>query len=62
MKPIRLTAHAAVVAMNRKIDLDWIERVVRAAAWVEIEPRGPELRRAFAAVPEREGRVLRVVL
>lgn len=61
MKPLRFTSHASVVARNRRIESEWIERVVRAPEWVELEPRDPELRRAFAAIPEREGRVLRVV-
>jgi hypothetical protein len=61
VKPIRMTAHARVVAANRRIAPDWIERVVRSPAWLESDPRDAALRRAFGAVPEQGGRVLRVV-
>lgn len=61
MKPLRFTAHAASTIARRDIHPAWVERTLGAPAWTEIDPRNPTLRRAFAPVPERGCRYLRVV-
>lgn len=60
-KIVRYSAHATHVMAHREIDPAWIERTLAAPAWTEIDPGDPSLRRAFAPVPERGGRYLRVV-
>lgn len=60
MKPIVLTRHAETVAVERGLEREWIERTVRQPAVLEPDPARPGVKRAFRAVPEREGRVLRV--
>jgi hypothetical protein len=47
----RLTAHAASVIAERQIPQEW----------VEADRYDPTLRHALAAIPENDGRVLRVV-
>ena len=57
---ITFTRHAETILAERDIDRDWVDRTVREPD--EIEPdleRGNF--RAFRAIPERDGRVLRVV-
>jgi hypothetical protein len=58
---LRLTAHAAVVVANRGIRQEWIERVTLAPDWIEPDPDDAALVRAFGAIPEADGRILRVV-
>lgn len=60
-KIVRYSAHAAHVIAHREIDPAWVKRALAAPAWRESDPGDPALRRAFAAVPERGGRYLRVV-
>lgn len=60
-KRIVLTDHANVALRERLLDLDWIERTARDPEWTEPEPADPALERRFRAVPERDGRILRVV-
>ena len=60
MKGLRPTSHAAVVAAERGLDREWIERTVRAPEFVEPDPSRPGVLRAFASLPERGGRILRV--
>jgi hypothetical protein len=59
-KPIVLTEHAQFAMTERRLDLPWIERTALAPEWTEPDP-DPTLQRRFRAVPEREGRILRVV-
>ncbi|MCJ2133434.1 DUF4258 domain-containing protein [Methylobacterium sp. J-026] len=45
----------------REIEPLWVERVLTDPERVEADPDHPGRHRAFARVPERDGRVLRVV-
>ncbi len=60
-KPIALTEHAKVAMAERALDFGWVERTAREPEWTEPEPTDPALERRFRAVPERDGRILRVV-
>lgn len=53
--------HALDMLAERSIDRAWIERTVLVPETTEPDPKHPERTRAFRAVPERDGRVLRVV-
>jgi hypothetical protein len=55
------TRHAEDVLRERELDPAWIERTLAAPDQDEPDPDDPTLRRAFKAIPERDGRVLRVV-
>ncbi len=46
---------------EREIATAWVESALNAPACDECDPNDPRLRRAFAPVPERDGRMLRVV-
>jgi hypothetical protein len=61
LKPIVLTTHAEIVATERELQRDWIERVARTPEWVEPDKGSANLDRRFGTVPERESRSLRVV-
>ncbi len=56
-----LSAHAATVIAERKIALEWIERVLSKPERTEPGPHDPSLMHAFRRIEERDGRVLRVV-
>lgn len=58
---IRYTRHAEEVMREREIEPAWVERTLADPETDEADPTDPVLRRAFAVVPERDGRVLRVV-
>ena len=58
-KPVLFTLHAETVLRQRHLQREWVERVVRAPEWVD--KSGDEPERRFRALPERDGRVLRVV-
>jgi hypothetical protein len=60
-KPIRFTAHALHAMDHREIEPAWVERVLRQPEWIADDPADPILRRAFAQVPERANRYMRVV-
>ena len=53
--------HATEVLEERRIPRSWVERTVAAPDVVEPDPRKPDRLRAFRAIEERDGRVLRVV-
>ena len=55
------TLHASTMLEERAIDKAWIERTILYPDTVEPDPQHPEMIRAFRVVPERDGRVLRVV-
>jgi hypothetical protein len=59
LKPITLTVHAEHAIKERDLDRIWIERAVRKPDWREPDSSGAE--RRFRAIPERDGRILRVV-
>ncbi|MGH7571707.1 MAG: DUF4258 domain-containing protein [Gemmatimonadota bacterium] len=56
-----LTAHAERVILERALELEWIERVLREPEVEEPDRSDADLRHALAAIPEREGRILRVI-
>ena len=58
---IRYTHHADEVMREREIPPEWVERTLIHPLADEPDPNDPHLRRAFAPVPERDGRLLRVV-
>lgn len=60
-KPIRFTAHALHALAHRELERAWVERVLHQPEWIADDPADPILRRAFAKVPERGDRYLRVV-
>lgn len=53
--------HALGTLVDRQIDRAWVERTVEEPESTEPDPKHPERVRAFRPVPERDGRVLRVV-
>ncbi|MCK0208996.1 DUF4258 domain-containing protein [Starkeya koreensis] len=61
MRDIRLSAHVRVVMAERGIEAAWVARTLEAPDRVDVDPNDPALERAFAAIAERDGRVLRVV-
>ena len=56
-----LTAHAQVVLRERAIELEWVERVLSQPERTAWDRDDPALRHALGAIPERDGRILRVV-
>lgn len=59
--PISLSLHAIDVIAQRDIRLEWIARVISCPSLVRPDTLDPRLVQAFGAIPERDGRVLRVV-
>ena len=57
---IRYMDHAREQMCERRIREEWVERVVAAPDWVQADHR-PTRKRAFGAVPEAGGKILRVV-
>lgn len=53
--------HALDNLVDRALDKAWIERTVMEPESTEPDPKHPERIRAYRLVPERDGRVLRVV-
>jgi hypothetical protein len=56
-----LTAHAATAIAKRRIEPEWVGRVLSGPERVEQHASDPALRHALARIPERGNRVLRVV-
>lgn len=56
-----LTAHAATVIAERRIEAGWIERTLDAPERTEADRFDPALTHALLRIPERNHRVLRVV-
>ena len=57
---ISFTRHAEEMLAERNIERAWVERTIRDPEEVENDER-PGAVRAYRAIPERDGRVLRVV-
>jgi len=57
---LKFTSHALIAVAERKIDRAWVEAALSAPDWT-VSDRKPGRMRAFRAVPERGGRILRVV-
>ena len=58
---VTFSDHARAALQARGIDETWVERTLARPDAVEPDPVHPERRRVYGSVPEREGRVLRVV-
>ena len=54
------TRHAADMLAERQIEAAWVERTVTQPDTREPDPKRPGVMRAFRAIPERDGRILRV--
>ena len=63
-REIRLeyTRHATDAMNERRIPVEWVERVVGAPALRTPDPMDLELERLYATIPEYDDRVLRVVV
>ena len=61
-KPIYYPAHALTAMRERELEASWIERTVYGPDWVQADPNHAEIERRFRIIPERDGRVLRVVV
>ena len=59
---LEFTKHAVHVLDERKIPVEWVEQVMAEPALRTPDPNDPEVERFFGRVPERGGRVLRVVV
>ena len=55
------TTHALDTFALRELEQTWIERTVLKPEATEPDPDHPERTRAYRVVPERGGRILRVV-
>lgn len=53
--------HALDMLAERGIERGWVERTITAPESTEPDPQHPDRTRAYRALPERDGRVLRVV-
>lgn len=60
-KKIELTRHAEDMLSERSINADWVTETVRNPEIVETDPSRPDVTRAYRRIPQRDGRVLRVV-
>lgn len=56
-----LTSHAAGVIAEREILVAWIERVLLHPERTTVDRSDSALKHALRRIPERDGRVLRVV-
>lgn len=61
MKRLVLTAHAQARLRERQLDPKWVEEAARTPDWTEPEPGDDALERRFKAIPQADGRILRVV-
>ncbi len=53
--------HAKEMLAERGIESEWVERTVLTPDAIESDPKHADRVRAYKALPERDGRVLRVV-
>ncbi|WP_428490956.1 DUF4258 domain-containing protein [Rhodopila sp.] len=58
---IRLTKHAADAMQARAIRFEWVEQTLARPDWINADPDHSDRMRAFKAIAELDGRVLRVV-
>lgn len=61
MGELKLTTHAAQMMEERGIRPEWVAATVNYPANTMADPHDPALTRSFRAIPEADGRVLRVV-
>lgn len=57
-----LTNHAKQVIQERRIDVEWIEGVIRSPQRVARDKTDASLSHYLGKIPERGGKMLRVVL
>ena len=57
-----ISHHAGEMLRERRIDIEWVEMVLAQPALKEQDREDSSLEHWFAAIPERDGRVLRVVV
>lgn len=57
-----LSEHAKKVLAEREIQLEWLERTLHEPVLRRPDPDDSLLERRYRAIPEFEGRVLRVVV
>lgn len=57
-----LTEHACDMLVKRRIALDWLERTLVAAEWVEIDEIDGQLEHRLSRIEEYGNRVLHVVI
>jgi len=57
----QFTRHAETMLLERGIAREWAERVLTSPGWEELDPSNPGQKRAFAAIAEAGGKILRVV-
>jgi Domain of unknown function (DUF4258) len=60
-RQINFTQHAADMLAERAIERQWVDRTVNEPDAIEPDPERGNVFRAFRSIPERQGRVLRVV-
>ena len=58
---VSLTRHTADMLAERGIEHQWVDRTVHEPDSIEPDPERGNVFRAFRSIPERQGRVLRVV-
>ncbi len=58
---LSFTRHAETMLAEREIDRGWVERTVKEPDEMEPDPNRAQVVRVFRSIPERDGRVLRVV-
>ncbi|MFC6024710.1 MULTISPECIES: DUF4258 domain-containing protein [Methylobacterium] len=58
---IRWSDHVLERMRMRNIEPAWVERTIRRPEVIEPDPARPGRVRVFAAVPERDARIMRVV-
>ena len=56
-----LSAHARLVIAERKIAIDWIERVLYNPEKIEDDNYDPQLKHSLGRIEEFGGRVLRII-
>lgn len=61
-KRLLFTDHARIVIEERELKSAWVESAATSPDWEQVDPTRPGVVRRFLAVPERDGRILRVAL
>ena len=53
--------HALDILAERGVTQEWVERIITAPDSTDPDPKHPDRIRAYRAMPERDGRVLREI-
>ena len=59
---LSFTVHARTVMAEREISPAWVEAVVDSPGFEVTDPNDPTLTRFYGRVPERDNRIMRVVV